>query len=250
MDDTQENIRDIVAAIRGALDDLTQEIIDQQAEILDDLGYPYDRQTYPNLNFPDDWSVLQLPEDWGDLKLPDDQDILDIPGDWGSLDPTPDGEPVVIGYRPPTLAEALLWKMGKWKSYVRLVQDFAAAPFGPLVGSRMVFQAFARHLRTTTLPIFDQHALRAMWAIRGIPMDADWQACRSYLMSGDGSWNSTRPADAAVRSYTWYCNQISTIPLADDRAGLRAVDRLLMPLGKALKEQSANLDEFTLIADW
>ena len=139
MDEIQEALRDIVAAIRGSLEDLTPEILEEQSAILDGLGYPYDDNTYPQLDFPEEWDEGELHEGW---------DVLDIPE--GQGDQAAPGHAGAILNRPPALAEALLWKLGKWNSYVQFVQDFAEAPHAPLAGNRIVFQAFARHLRTTT----------------------------------------------------------------------------------------------------
>lgn len=65
---------------------------------------------------------------------------------------------------PQSLAEALLWKLGKWKAYKRFCENYAAEQPVP-TRTNVVFYAFAMHLKDKNSPIYDQHAIRSLWAI-------------------------------------------------------------------------------------
>src|SRR5438128_6555867 len=65
---------------------------------------------------------------------------------------------------PKSLAEALLWKLGRWKAYKNFANYYADKQSKP-ARNNVVFYAFAKHLKDQENPIFDQHSLRALWAI-------------------------------------------------------------------------------------
>jgi len=70
------------------------------------------------------------------------------------------------GETPTNLAEALLWKLGKWQSYKEFAANYTNDDSEP-TKQNVVFFAFAKHLKDKEYPIYDQHAIRALWAICG-----------------------------------------------------------------------------------
>jgi hypothetical protein len=170
---------------------------------------------------------------------------------------------------PHSVAEALLWKLGKWEQYAsffdvcrrELVEDEFMTPeveerYGDDFGA-LVLEQFAKHLaRKNDEPILDQHSMRAglllMTARRELPMD-HWNEIRHAVLT-DGrngkKWRGNN-SNAALMEFIpqvkfWlkkklganYCHD--TLVLLDQR--------MLFPLGKAIKSLDASLDTINRLA--
>jgi hypothetical protein len=148
--------------------------------------------------------------------------------------------------RPQSLAEALLWKMGKWKVYKSFVAHYSDPASKPKK-TDVVFYAFARHLQNDGNPIYDQHALRALWAIdTGLNSDQA-RICRKLLTNRDGKWKPIISGSNTSAGYDLYIERISEIKKGG--ASLGDLDKLLMPLGQALKSETANVTDFIQLTD-
>jgi len=142
---------------------------------------------------------------------------------------------------PTNLAEALLWKMGKWKAYKSFAAYYSSGNSEPSTDSA-VFYAFAKHLRDRKEPIFDQHSLRALWAIRGNwDKDAE-QKCKKFLFSKKCIWKEAGSGPTAYACYQLFRESL----LSTKRVEVTAdhLDQLLMPLGRAIKKCTDNYDDF------
>ena len=153
-----------------------------------------------------------------------------------------------IDNAPTNLAEALLWKMGKWNVYKDFVKNYNSND--PLVKkSDVVFAAFARHLKNSDNPIYDQHALRAMWAINIKLIPDQSEQCKSALIKSKGkekgNWKATLSGSQTIACYELYVTQLNT--LTANGVSKSAMDKLLMPLGQALKKHANNFSEFELL---
>lgn len=147
------------------------------------------------------------------------------------------------GDSPSNLAEALLWKLGKWKSYKKFAANYAAQTSTPSK-TDVVFFAFARHLQDKNNPIYDQHAIRALWAICGNFTDAEKSSCRSLLFDGKGKWKSAGSGSETIACYDIFIKHMNILACSNEGASLGEIDRLLMPLGQALKTSTQSYAEF------
>lgn len=167
--------------------------------------------------------------------------------------------PSKAGSSPSSLAEALLWKIGKWKDYKKFVSQYANDASVP-GKSDIVFFAFARHLRNPAeKPIYDQHALRAMWAICKTFTEKDHTKCESFLMSGgrrkkgsspsrsDKKWKQTGNGATAAECYEIFLRHF---PRLQGGATNREIDLVLMPLGKAIKKETSKYEAFAAMCGW
>jgi len=153
-----------------------------------------------------------------------------------------------VGAAPNNLAEALLWKMGKWNVYRDFVNNYNS--IGALVKkSDVVFAAFAKHLKDSSNPIYDQHALRAMWAININLTSEEKMQCKSALIKSKGKekgkWKATLSGRETIACYELYVAQLNA--LIGNDLSKSAVDKLLMPLGQALKNHAESYDQFKLL---
>lgn len=158
---------------------------------------------------------------------------------------------VDVGESPSTLAEALLWKLGKWPAYKKFVQSYATQDLAVSSEGGVVFSAFAKHLQDNNYPIYDQHAIRSIWAICDLSVD-EINLCRSLLFHRDGSWKPAGSGDngACYNLFVRYVSEIHEF----SGVTLRELDLLLMPLGQALKVETrakgargSDLDRFTTL---
>ena len=87
--------------------------------------------------------------------------------------------------------------MGKWNVYKDFVNNYNST--GPLTKTTdVVFAAFAKHLKDRFNPIYDQHALRAMWAIN-TKLDAqEKEKCKSALFKSKGKDKGNWKANSQV----------------------------------------------------
>jgi hypothetical protein len=150
-----------------------------------------------------------------------------------------------VGGAPNSLAEALLWKMGKWNVYRDFVSNYNTE--GSLVKkSNVVFAAFAKHLRNSENPIFDQHALRAMWAVNINLTPNQRSQCKLALIKSKGSdkgnWKATLSGSETIACYELYVDKLNA--LTSNGLSKSELDRLLMPLGQALKNHAKNYEQF------
>jgi len=146
---------------------------------------------------------------------------------------------------PESLAEALLWKMGKWKVYKSFVAHYSSTSTTPK-NTDAVFHAFAKHLRDRDKPIYDQHALRALWAVDTHLTPEQAGICRKLLVKKSGAWKPIASGTNTSAGYKLYVDRITE--LRKGGASLNALDKLLMPLGQALKRNTANVSEFVKLA--
>lgn len=175
------------------------------------LGYEYDVNQYPN--------------------LVNTETYTDLSGD-----------------SPSNLAEALLWKLGKWKSYKQFVADYVADDSKP-TKTNVVFWAFARHLKDNDNPIYDQHTIRAIWAICNLS-DDEKAKCRLLLFDNKDKWKPSGSGGETIECYKLFFHHVKNLVNKSDGATLKEFDHLLMPLGQAIKKFTSNYSEFCALCGW
>lgn len=143
-----------------------------------------------------------------------------------------------IGDTPQNLAEALLWKMGKWNTYKIFVENFNDLDREVSSDGGVVFSAFARYLRDPDAPIYDQHAMRAIWALGSLDATEE-EKCRKFLFTGSGGWRQTGTGDNDASCYRLFVKHVNAI-CDTNQVTHAALDKLLMPLGQALKARTGN----------
>ena len=150
---------------------------------------------------------------------------------------------------PANLAEALLWKLGKWKAYKKFCQNYTAT--NPEPGKTdVVFYAFAMHLRDKENPIYDQHAIRSLWAICGKLNTEERLKCKSLLFNKKNKWKQSGTGKNSIECYTIFVKYINELVSASAGASKSELDRLLMPLGQAIKDSTETYAEFDALCDW
>ncbi len=139
---------------------------------------------------------------------------------------------------PINLAEALLWKIGRWDSYVNFRKYYGDQT--QLPKKDVVFYAFALHLANPEEnPIFDQHTLRAMYAINENWSEKEDKAIVKHtLLTNNNNWKTTLSGKNFKKSYDIYCNYVSDVINNKHPATLAEIDHLLMTLGQAIKKCS------------
>ena len=145
------------------------------------------------------------------------------------------------GETPGDLAEALIWKLGKWKSYKNFCKKFSEADSQPS-NTDVVFFAFGRHLKNKDNPIYDQHAIRALWAICKSLSQEEQSKCKKLLMNKKNEWKSAGTGSSAIDCYNIFKMHLDEI--VKGGSSKSDLDRLLMPLGQAIKRSSKNYSEF------
>lgn len=138
-----------------------------------------------------------------------------------------------VGDAPASLAEALLWKLGKWPTYKTFVQSYNDQDLEVSAKGGVVFSAFAKHLQNNEFPIYDQHAIRAIWAICDLE-DGDKKRCKALLVDSTGSWKQAGSGDDGS-CYKLFVSNVDEI-CKKNNVKHRTLDLLLMPLGQALKK--------------
>jgi hypothetical protein len=201
MGKTQE-LKGIVFELRTVISARTLAVTDINKAVtkLADIGYQYNANLFPTLPTTRNWSEAGV-------KAPE------------------------------TLAEALLWKMGKWKIYQAFVSHFSDEK-SQSSGTDVVFFAFAKHLQNSASPIYDQHALRALWAIDVELTVEQSDICKSVLIKKSGSWKSIANGKHTIKAYELYVQRIRNLVSIHDSLSLERLDKLFMPLGQALKEHT------------
>jgi len=144
---------------------------------------------------------------------------------------------------PKSLAEALLWKLGKWKSYKKFCENYVARIAEPTKND-VVFYAFAMHLRDKDNPMYDQHAMRALWAICRKLTPDECQKCKSLLFNKQSKWKQSGTGKNSIECYRIFVKHINDLISASGGAGKGELDRLLMPLRQAIKEKTETYAQF------
>jgi hypothetical protein len=198
------------------------------------------------------WKTRKITPDEFDKKIK--KLYTKIPKEYSSSYPALEHEVNKYGFtKPPddncprTLAEALLWKMGKWSAFKTFVENYKN-PTRSAPKNAIVFYAFAQHLREEKTPIFDQHALRAIWAITESTDDQNLKIASS-LFNGKGKnfekWKSSGSGEFYNDCREIYHSLlVSILPENYTRNNLANLDRFLMPLGQVLKKKAPNFNDF------
>ncbi len=150
---------------------------------------------------------------------------------------------------PKNLAEALLWKLGKWKAYKRFCENYAADNPEP-TQTDVVFYAFAMHLRDNNNPIYDQHAIRSLWAICGKLTADEKQNCKTLLFNMNNEWKQSGAGNNAIDCYSFFVRHVNDLVSVHEGASKPELDRLLMPLGQAIKKSTKTYAEFSALCGW
>lgn len=213
MEKSEQQLKRLVQSLQGTIKDgsLNSSGIKFATESLTSIGYQYNANLYPELSIDANLSST-------------------------------------ISDSPNSLAEALLWKMGKWNIYRDFVNNYNSD--SALVRkSDVVFSAFAKHLKNSNSPIYDQHTLRAMWAINTNLTPKHRMQCKSVLIKSKGEkkgeWKSTLSGSETIACYELYVAQLNE--LASNSLSKSTLDKLLMPLGQALKFYTKNYDQFSFL---
>lgn len=196
-----KNMNELIAKLKMTIAQkkLTNKEIDNAIETLSELGHnTYDRNKFPALENTDSF----------------------------------DGE---IGSTPRTLAEALLWKLGKWPTYKTFVENYKTENLEVSNKGGIVFSAFAKHLQNNDFPIYDQHAIRSIWAICELK-EKDQALCKSLLLDTSDAWKQAGSGDDGL-CYKLFIEQVESI-CKDNKVSHSELDMLLMPLGQAIKKET------------
>lgn len=153
------------------------------------------------------------------------------------------------GSTPANLAEALLWKLGKWKVYKKFAAYYKAESPNPTKTDVVLF-AFVKHLKDKEIPIYDQHAIRALWAICGALTEAEVRSCKSLLFDGKNKWKATGSGTDTIECYELFVRHMSTLTAANGAPSIGKMDRLLMPLGQSIKRSTNSYQEFRELCGW
>lgn len=211
---TQRTLRELIADLQESIVNgkMNCKTVEEAIKSLAQLGYKYDNEQFPPLN--------------------DTEAFTDT-----------------SGTSPSNLAEALLWKLGKWKSYKRFAENYTRDDSIP-TKTDVVFFAFAKHLKDKKNPIYDQHAIRALWAICGNLSDQEKKKCRSLLFDKNDEWKQSGSGTETIECYDLFVRHINELVNDSNGATLGEMDRLLMPLGQAIKKSTKNYSEFHTICGW
>lgn len=204
----------LIASLQQAITNngMKRETVDDAINTLSALGYKYDYERFPALADPDTFGVTS-------------------------------------NETPSNLAEALLWKLGKWKSYKQFSAYYTNKDAVPKT-TDVVFFAFAKHLKDRNNPIYDQHAIRALWAICGKLTDDERNKCKSLLIDGKSKWKQTGSGSDTIECYNLFVNHVNDLVSVTDGATMIEIDRLLMPLGQAIKKSTKTYSEFQSLCGW
>lgn len=209
--DKLEQLGKVVSSLQDGIrqQSLNSDVVEAATKTLADIGYQYDASIFPELKTDAEFSST-------------------------------------VGSQPSNLAEALLWKMGKWNVYKDFANNYQKNS-SLTKQTNVVFAAFAKHLRDRTNPIYDQHALRAMWAINTSLESQEKEQCKAALFKSKGKekekWKATLSGRETITCYNLYVSKLNT--LSNSGLSMSTLDKLLMPLGQALKINCSNYEEFT-----
>ncbi len=147
---------------------------------------------------------------------------------------------------PSSLAEALLWKLGRWKAYTAFVANYGKQETAVSARGGVVFSAFAKHLQDKKSPIYDQHAIRAIWAICSLKPEES-EKCKHLLFDGKGKWKKEGSGDdgSCYEIFVHYVKELCAYNIDNEK-----LDRLLMPLGQAIKKKTGKKGESNNSTDY
>jgi len=211
---TTKQLKELICTLQQNIANggMTKEVVDTAIRQLATLGYEYDYERFP---------ALRNTENFTDTS----------------------------GEAPSNLAEALLWKLGKWKSYKKFASQYVDNEVKP-TKTDVVFFAFAKHLKDKNNPIYDQHAIRALWAICGKLTSDEKKQCKSLLFDGNSKWKQAGSGGHAVQCYELFVKHINDLVAVDAGPSKGEIDRLLMPLGQAIKKKTSSYVEFSQLCGW
>ena len=141
---------------------------------------------------------------------------------------------------PETLAEAMIWKLGKWEAYKNFIGNYTKYKNNPnspvTIEGGIVFSAFAKHLADpVNSPIYDQHSLRGLWAICSFTYEENNLIDR-LLKGKDNKLGAIDGNKVDLESsYALFHRKINAICKINSVTN-QDLDQLLMPLGQALKK--------------
>ena len=210
----KNTLKDLIAGLQKAIarGRINKGTVENAIKALADLGYRYDDNRFP---------TLRSTENFADTS----------------------------GETPSNLAEALLWKLGKWPSYKDFTKNYTNDGAKP-TKQNVVFFAFARHLKDKKNPIYDQHAIRALWAICGKLTTNERKKCKTLLFDGNGKWKQVGSGSATIECYKLFVRHINHLVTLDNNVTKSEIDRLLMPLGQAIKKSTGSYVEFHKLCGW
>lgn len=154
-----------------------------------------------------------------------------------------------LGEEPETLAQLYIWKRGDWSKFENFVGYYLDRDLDEPPKKGAVNFAFAHHLKSRgKLPIFDQHSARALWAIMGNSRPK-WRNYQDYLFYKPTHWRTESEYLQVYLQASCYRDFLEDMEYlaggCDDLVSqYAAADKLLMPLGKAIKEHVKDLDNF------
>ncbi len=204
-------LKELIAALQKAIANgqMTKQAVDMAIKNLSNLGYQYDYDRFP--------------------ALVDTENFTDTSCE-----------------TPSNLAEALLWKLGKWKSYKKFSANYMNKD-AKATKQDVVFFAFAKHLKNKNNPIYDQHAIRALWAICGKLTNDESKKCKSLLFDGKNKWKQTGAGGDTIECYEFFVKHLDDLVTVNNGATKGEIDRLLMPLGQAIKKETDSYREFHIL---
>jgi len=200
-------LKEITCKIRSGLasEAFSEDILEKIKKELSTAGYKYDT-SYPSISFPI-------------------------------------GSPNKIPTGPGSLAEALLWKLNRWKSYIEFIKYYKKITNEPDNSGFINFQ-FANHLADhSNNPIVDQHTLRCYWAINFNLNEHTNNALKSFLVKSNGEWKESGSGKSGKLCCSEYVKFVAGIK-SKYSVELDSADKLFMPLGSAIKEQFTNYSDF------
>ena len=211
MTNTKQRIRQLIIELRDSINQrtLNDDLVSQFSKRLFLLGFSYRFDVYPPLKETENF----------------DSTVKDSPHN---------------------LAEALLWKLGKWKTYMNFVKYYEEGE-STTRGTDIIFYAFARHLRDRSQPIIDQHTIRSMWAVDSTLTQEEKESCKKFLIARNGKWKSSgsgRSGSECYHCYVRFANRLANLGV-----DIAEADRLLMPLGQALKKLAKSYEDFRRLCE-
>ena len=203
-----DDLKELIGVLRYAVatEELHVNLVHRATTSLATMGYEYDYSNFPALVYT--------------------KRFVDTSGD-----------------TPTNLAEALLWKLGRWKAYKGFVQSHSTKAAKP-AATNVVLHAFAQHLRDPENPIYDQHSLRALWAISGSLSVVEQRHCKNALFNKNRMWKSSASGLNTIDCYELFLRNIAILINVRNAPSRSVLDRMLMPLGQAIKVTTRTYTEF------
>jgi len=154
-----------------------------------------------------------------------------------------------LAEEPTSLAQLFIWKRGDWTKFENFVEYYLNSAWDEAPKKRVVNFAFAQHLKSHgELPIFDQHSARAIWAIMG-SSHSRWDNYQDYSFYKPTHWRTDSEylrVHLQADCYYEFLGHVWLLAAGGENLvqEYAAADKLLMPLGKAIKDHVKTLDEF------